>query len=409
MDEPIFAFLNKKIRLFRKMECRIVDILFLGFITLLSVVIRYSLRNTISMDFTICLDPWMDAVRELGGAASIGSSIGNYTPMYMYLFALFSYLPIENLGAIKLITLVFDYAAAAAAFYIIYHGTQSFRRATVAYSCLLFLPSVLLNGAVWAQCDIIYTMFLLISLERILSGHPVWGSIAFGIAFSFKLQAIFFFPVLIILWIKRKVKIKHLLLIPLTYLISIVPAVLAGRDFKECLMVYFGQFGTYNSSLTFNMPNIYQLVGDIYLDDFGNAAIFFTIALLAVLFYYLYHKKFTVTFQFALTLSVFVVLLVPYFLPYMHERYAFAADLFALILFCVNRKYYWAVISTQLISLLAYQAFLFGNTTIDYSTAALFYLAVLIFLAKDLKKQLETNAVLNEQDLPEPKRNTLKS
>lgn len=388
MDQSFFRFLDKKIRIKGKMEFSVIDVLFFLLITGLSLLIRYSVRNIESNDFIIYLDNWMDAVKEGGGISSIKYSIGNYSPLYMYLFTLCSYLPFENLGQVKILTLFFDYVAACVFFFIVYQHTKSAPKATVAYGLLLFLPSVLFNGAVWAQCDIIFTLFLVLCLERIIKGHPVVGCLAFGISFSFKLQAVFFFPVLLILWFKHLVKFKHFFLIPAVYLLSTLPAVFAGRNFWDVLLIYYQQAGTYVDGLTYNMPNLYTLVGDQYVAPFGKAGVLFAVAVFAFLLFYLYQKrlKFTINFELALKLSIFVTLLAPYVLPYMHERYAFPADIFALLLFCLDKKQIWLVICTQLISLFAYQPFLFRFSVEPFYLIAIFYLIVLCLIVKDIHK-----------------------
>ena len=88
---------------------------------------------------------------------------------------------------------------------------------------------------------------------------------------------------------------------------------------------------------------------------------------------------------------MFVLLLIPYFLPYMHERYAFPADIFALLLFLCYKKYFWVVLSTQLLTLLAYQPFLLQNVTVERSHVAIAYLAFLGVLARVIYKRIQAS------------------
>jgi len=68
---------------------------------------------------------------------------------------------------------------------------------------------VIINGAAWGQCDAIYTAFCLGSLYFILADRPAWACILFGLALSFKLQAVFFAPVLLLLFLRGKRAARH--------------------------------------------------------------------------------------------------------------------------------------------------------------------------------------------------------
>ena len=170
-----------------------------------------------------------------------------------------------------------------------------------------------------------------------------------------------------------------------------VPALLAGRSPVDVLTIYFQQAGTYTGGLTYNFPNIYHLVGNVYLQYMGTGAVLLTLALLAFLFYFVFRYRFRLTYELGLLLSVFVLLLIPYFLPYMHERYAFPADVFALLLFLCYKRYFWVLLSTQLLTVLAYQPFLFQNVTISHSIVAVAYLVFLGVLARVIYKRILEN------------------
>jgi Gpi18-like mannosyltransferase len=68
----------------------------------------------------------------------------------------------------------------------------------------LFLPTVLINGSLWGQIDASYTAFSLIALYYLQKNKPFVSSLWYGLAISFKLQAIFFLPVfLIFFWFNK--------------------------------------------------------------------------------------------------------------------------------------------------------------------------------------------------------------
>ena len=76
-----------------------------------------------------------------------------------------------------------------------------------------------------------------------------------GLAFCFKQQTIFFFPFLIIMWLKNKVKIRYILLVPAMYIAAMVPAAIAGRPWDNLLGIYSNQVSMF-SRLSMNYPSI---------------------------------------------------------------------------------------------------------------------------------------------------------
>ena len=118
---------------------------------------------------------------------------------------------------------------------IVYLCTGSRKKSQLAYGVFLFLPTVILNASVWSQCDIIYTLLILCSVYCLMKNKTWTGMWFYGAAFAVKLQSLFIFPFLVILWVRRKVNLKHFITIPVMYLAAILPAWLAGRPFMELL------------------------------------------------------------------------------------------------------------------------------------------------------------------------------
>ena len=76
---------------------------------------------------------------------------------------------IEPLFLIKFVSIIFDYVCAIYSLKIVYKLTnKNILLSLIAYASVLFLPTVMLNGAMWGQCDSIYTSFILISLYYLL-------------------------------------------------------------------------------------------------------------------------------------------------------------------------------------------------------------------------------------------------
>ena len=67
-----------------------------------------------------------------------------------------------------------------------------------------------------------------------------------------------------------------------------------------------------------------------------------------------------------------------FFLPAMHERYLFAADVIVILLVLQFGTKYFMVLLTQIISLLAYAPFIFSQTPIPHDEVAVGFLVTLV-------------------------------
>ena len=106
------------------------------------------------------------------------------------------------------------------------------------FAAVLFAPTVVVNSAAWGQCDSIYAAFCLGSLYFLLRQKPWWACVFFGIALSFKLQAIFFLPVLIIVLVVNRQRCARAARRARDVPLLLVPAALAGRDWASLLTIY---------------------------------------------------------------------------------------------------------------------------------------------------------------------------
>ncbi len=370
-----------------KVQLRVVDVLGFAGITLLGVFARFALMNYVSGDYTTFLEGWFNELQAAGGIRGIGLSIGDYTPPYLYLMALLTYLPLNSLYSIKLLSCVFDLLLAGSMLRRFAARRYSPAALLGIYAAVLFTPTILLNSAYWAQCDVIFTFFVVQSLFCGLEKRPLASCVYFGIAFSLKLQSIFFLPVLALLFLKDRLKFRHLLAIPGVYLLSILPAWIAGRPLSELLTIYFRQSGQY-SRLCMNAPNLWYLIGDNRTSGLSLLAIFLTLAGVLFSLYLLYRFPFSLTRGNLLLAALYFSLLLPYLMPHMHERYFFLADVLALLYACWRPRRFYLSLLVGFSSLAGYLPFLFGQSPIDLRFAALGITVALGICIRDLYKPL---------------------
>src|SRR5712691_1051958 len=213
----------------------------LGILLLLAIALRVSLYHTVTSDYTVFLSQWYDFIQTHGGFAALKYNFSNYNPPYLYLLTLTTYLPIPKLVAIKTLSVVFDGVLGLFAYLILSLRYRRSYAAVVGVLVILFAPTIVINSAAWGQSDAIYTAFCLGSLYFLLKERPAWACVFFGLAISFKLQAIFFLPVLLVLLLRRKLPLKYLLLIPATFLLMLAPAFIADRNAWSLLTIYAAQ------------------------------------------------------------------------------------------------------------------------------------------------------------------------
>jgi len=262
------------------------------------------------------------------------------------------------------------------------------------FALVLFAPTVVVNSAAWAQCDSIYAAFCLGSLYFLITRKPWWACAFFALGLSFKLQAIFFLPVLLIVLVvnrQRWASLLALLAVPAVFALMLVPAVLAGRDLSSLLSIYPTQvsgggaaaaggfdggaagagatggqrgqgFGAAADSLTRNAPTFYQWVTAStstlwkYLGLAAAAAMVLFVGVLA------WVRRGPLSTAQIVVLATTLVLAVPFLLPQMHERYFFLADVLTIVMAVYVRHFWPVAVVVSMCSLLCYAPFLWNAT-----------------------------------------------
>src|SRR5262249_6641884 len=158
-----------------------------------------------------------------------------------------------------------------------------------------------------------------------LAQRPLHAIVLWGIALSIKATPLFLAPFILMLLLRSKIPWRYVFLLPVIYVVMMAPALLAARPFLEILTVYARQ-GTVYQHLSMNAPNWYYFVSDIYYKPFVLIGIFLTIAASLVFAVLPVRRKVLLTPRFLLLSATLSVVLVPFLLPKMHDRYFFAAD-----------------------------------------------------------------------------------
>lgn len=399
MDDKIRSALTHKISV-KKITFTVMDILLFLVLTGFALIMRYALRNVVAGDYKMFFEPWVATLREAGGGIkglSAEFEYVDYTTPYLTILSFISICPFLNtLLLMKLVSIFFDFVAAFAVMAIVYDRTKNMTYGILGYGALLMVPTVLTNGAMWAQCDIIFTSFVLWSLYFMLKDKPAWSMAFYGIAFAFKLQTLFLAPLYVILWMKGKVKLKHFLFLPLMYVIGMIPSLLAGKSFWKLISVYFfqanGQMDIY--ALSHKFPNIYQLIGtDSFLFEYADAGIWVTLGALMILMYCFARKQYEMNACLLLRMGMLLTMTVVFFLPHMHERYAILVDVMAIVyVFFDFRKLYIPVL-TILCSFAGYTVYLAQNNIIPMYVYTILFLLLMLDHARACVKGMQDGKI----------------
>lgn len=344
-------------------------------------VIRGLCLNHVTADYQTFLSVWVDYFRDNGGFAALAEPIGNYNVPYMYFLAAFSYSGIDDLYLIKLLSIFFDVLLAWAVMSLAGRYTSSRAKRLSAFFGVLLLPTVILNGAYWGQCDSIYAALAVLAIYLAVSDRPAAGMACMAASFAFKLQAVFIMPIFVVLLIAGRVRFRHFFIFPAVYMLLMLPAVIAGMPLLDTITLYFDQMGTVGSALNYNSPSVFAFSSNVQNATLaGNLGIAAAFTLMLVCFLLFALRRGRGSLWAILGCAIVLAVGIPYFLPHMHERYFFVADILTLLLACAAPEYMALPVLTQFASLLGYHAYLRGYYFLPMSYGAV-ALAIVLAVA----------------------------
>lgn len=361
----------------------------INFITLLLVIglgllIRKEFIWYVSRDWTVFFELWMNEIAQKGFGA-LSESFYDYAPAYMYLLVIAAQFGSRRMIAMKLISVFFDLLLAAAAGAVAYEVRKKETTAMMTFSVVWLAPTVISNSSMWGQCDAVYCSFLLLTVLFLIRQKSRAAMICFGIAFAFKLQTLFWMPVILLLWLFKKIKTWDFIWLPVIYLASIVPAWLAGRPFGELLQIYFAQVGIDTNRLSMKYPNIYYIIGELNLSGwYSDAGKLFAVAVILLFMVAVIYKLMNTKLvpELLLLICYSQGALALYFLPQMHERYGYFIEIIAIILGILCLKMFWVPVVHILITFITYSYYYNYDQpkNIPYFVLSLVMLGLMLFM-----------------------------
>ena len=303
----------------------------LAAVSVLGLVLRLLGFNFEGVDYEQCLSAWFNQLKEIGDISALAAYEGNYNYPYATILLLLTFLPVPSLYSIKLVSVLFDFVEAGVLALTVMHGAEGEKRygtGLLAYARVLCNPLAVMNSGYLAQSEGIWTALGLLSFYLVVvKEKPGAGMFVFGAALTFKLQAIFILPIILIAYFyKKRFSILNLLWVPAAIEILCIPAIIGGCGWGSGFVKFFRLMGEY-PFMFYYYPNIWTFFQEAPYYVFGTVAVAFTFTAL-LLFAVLFVKsgrKYAV--QDYITYAAWTAMTCTMLLPCMHERYNYMAEM----------------------------------------------------------------------------------
>jgi Gpi18-like mannosyltransferase len=336
----------------------LVGILLIG----VSLVVRYLSYPLITSDYSGFLFHWVSVLHDQG-LSVFKYHFADYAPLYLYFLRLLSFIPISSLYSIKTLSAVFDIVISIFVYRIVREGDARHSRSLAFFAAALTfsIPTLLIDSSVWAQSDAVYAAGIIASLYFLIRRWPLAAVLAFSFALSIKIQAIFFLPILIGYLLRERLKVLYIVIVPLFFFITLLPALLVGGPLSYWGLIFFKQAGEY-PWLSVSAPSVFAFFNQF--SSAPQAPYFFYGGILVagaiafcVMLYVAVHQRILRPQQ-LIAISLFCVLALPYFLPRMHERYFYLADVFSVLYVFFYRRQWFVLLIVATSSFLGYMPYL---------------------------------------------------
>lgn len=359
---------------------------FAGLAFLLGVALRFAGLEHANADADQFLIPWYVHARD-HGIASLGQAFTNYTPFFTYLLLVATWFDglAPPMALIKAISFPFELGCAVLAGRLLTVVDPRPIRSALAFAAVWLAPSVLYNGALWGQADSLWTFFILAALLAFCRDRPVLGMLAFAVAVSVKAQAVFLGPLVFGLALRGVIPWRWFAAIPAVYLALAVPTLLAGRSLADISSIYLGQARAFHL-LSVSAANLYMFVPESWYWP-GLAVGILLAAAAGLALAVLIARPPRLPPERLLFAAAVSLILMPFVLPKMHERYFYAFEVLIIVLACARPSLARFALLAQVTSIMAYLPY-DGRGDQFVPMVAVTNLVLLLVLAKGLRDAL---------------------
>ena len=336
------------------------------------------------------LKPMLDDMWNYDLRTAMAWEERGWSGVYLIVMALCAYLEsFSQLYALKLFDMLCQCMAAGAVMKLAQRrGAGAYGAIAAMFGCVL-APTMIMNAGLWAQCDATFAMFTLWGLYLLLSDRPFAGCVLWGLALGTKLQSAFVFPLLIVLFMKDRVQLRHVLALAAAAFLCQIAIVLDGQGVYALISRYAQQLeeARWSVGLADNAPGVYALMTVASTREFSGMGLYLGIACALMVVLALLRSKRSLT---ADTLGLAALLLacgLPLILPQMNARSLYLAIMLAFAMAGSGRRLLIAGL-LELISLCCYMQAIFSHTIVPMTVLSLAAIGAAVLVLLELLEAL---------------------
>lgn len=167
---PLAAMLVFAMRIAKEHEQGVLGALLLCALCAAAMLARVSFLERSSGDYDIYLADWLQRLAGGSFAEGMRQNIGEYNVLYQYILFIITRLSVPSLYAVKAVSFIGDAFLAGAAAAL---AQKDGKKSMAAFGLALLLPTIVLNGGMFAQCDSLYAACVAVGAGRLaLEGKP---------------------------------------------------------------------------------------------------------------------------------------------------------------------------------------------------------------------------------------------
>ncbi len=365
----------------------VVALLFAALLAMLAVGAHLAMLDIKPGRYTKVLEPLLGSMWNYELVTAMAWEDGAWSGVYLIVCALLS--RIENFSALyafKLVDLVCQTMCALAVGRLAkMRGAKGVGAVAAMMACVL-APTMLFNAGVWAQCDATFAMFTLWGLVMLLGNHPLPGCLLWGVALGTKLQSAFIFPLLIVLFMKNRVQLGHILALAAAAFLSQIAIILDGCGLESLLMRYPMQIEAMKwegAGLADNAPGVYGLMNVASVREFSGMGLYLGIACALIVVMAMLRSRVTLTSDILLLGALLLAAGLPLILPQMNTRCLYLAGMLSFA--CAgNVRRLLAAFVLEIVSFCAYIQAIFSFTVAPMTVLSLMAIGVAVVIALEL-------------------------
>ena len=373
-------------RAVRKEDTPVIVLLCLAALSMLAVGAHLAMLDIKPGRYTNVLEPLLGDMWNYELVTAAAWEDDGWSGVYLLIMALLSRVETFSwLYAVKLIDMICQCVAAGAVLRLTMLRGAKAAGALAAMFCAVLAPTMLFNAGVWAQCDATFAMLTLWGLVLLLEDHPLSGCVLWGLALGTKLQSAFLFPLLIVLFMKNRVQLWHILALAASAFVCQIAIVLDGQGIMSMITRYAVQLenARWDLGLTDSMPNVYALMLVASVREFSGMGLYLGIASALLVVGALLRSRRELTNDVILLSALLLACGLPLILPQMNARSLYLAGMLAFA--CAsNRRRMIAAGLIEFVSLCAYMKAIFAFDVVHIMILALLAIAAAVLVMAEL-------------------------